>query len=383
MRFHPLFYVVLAAVIAAVTTHLLVPIVARLAVLLHAIDHPVPGGRKQQPHAVPRLGGVAILIGIILGVGSVAAIEWSRVLANADRSDLMALMIGTLMVFLVGVADDLIGVSSGKKFFMETCAAILLVSVGWSFQVVQLFGLGEVQLGIFNGVVSVLWIVGVTNAINLLDGLDGLAGGVVAIISISLLTYAVLQDQGGTVLLMGATAGACIGFLRHNWEPAKIFMGDSGSLTLGFLLAAVSVHSALKTPATLAILVPLLALGIPVIDTLLVMSVRFLRRSHVPLPLSNRFLQMFQADRNHLHHLMGHLDASRRRVVTAIYGVVLLFCLASLLIATRRNLGLGIAIVVSQFLVVFFIRRQGMAAAARRLAESRAKGDSEPATKVG
>ncbi len=379
MRFHPLFYVVLAAVIAAVATHLLVPLVARLAVMLRALDHPEPGGRKQQLTAVPRLGGVAILVGIVLGVGSVAALEWNRVLANANRRELLALILGTLMVFLVGVVDDLVGVSAGKKFLLECCAAILLVSVGWSFQVVQFFGLGEVQLGIFNGVVSVLWIVGVTNAINLLDGLDGLAGGVVAIISLSLLTYAVLQDQGGSVLLMGATAGSCIGFLRHNWEPAKIFMGDSGSLTLGFLLAAVSVHSALKTPATLAILVPVLALGIPVIDTLLVMSVRFLRRSPVPLPLSDRFWQMFHADRNHLHHLMSHLDNNRQRVVTVIYAVVLLFCLASLLVATRRNLGLGIAIIVSQFLVVFFIRRQGMAAAHRRSAEAAPKGESEKA----
>ena len=130
----------------------------------------------------------------------------------------------------------------------------------------------------WGAVVSLLWIVGVTNAINLIDGLDGLAGGVVAIIADSLLAYALLQGNLRTVILMAATAGACIGFLRHNWAPARIFMGDSGSLTLGFLLAAISVHSSLKAPAAVAILVPILALGVPVIDTLLVMGVRFLDR---------------------------------------------------------------------------------------------------------
>jgi UDP-GlcNAc:undecaprenyl-phosphate GlcNAc-1-phosphate transferase len=360
-------YVALAAGIAGLVTHLLVPVVTRVAVLLRAIDHPEPGGRKLQPAPVPRLGGIAILTGIVAGTGSIAAVEWSRLGAHADRSDVLALIVGTLLVFLVGVIDDLIGVSAAKKFLIQTVAAVLLVSVGWSFQVVQLFGLGEVQLGLFNSLVSVLWIVGVTNAINLLDGLDGLAGGVVAIIATSLLVFGVLQDQGGTVLLMGATVGACLGFLRHNWEPAKIFMGDSGSLTLGFLLAAVSGHSALKTPATVAILVPILALGIPVMDTLLVMAVRFLRRTK--MPLSGRFLRMFHADRSHLHHLMGHLAASRKRVVKAIYAVVLIFCLAGILVASRRDPVLGIAMALSQFLVVFFIRWRGAVAQERQSQE--------------
>jgi UDP-GlcNAc:undecaprenyl-phosphate GlcNAc-1-phosphate transferase len=206
----------------------------------------------------------------------------------------------------------------------------------------------------------------VTNAINLIDGLDGLASGVVAIISTSLLCYATLQGGSGTVILMAVTAGACLGFLRHNWEPARIFMGDSGSLTLGFLLGAMSLHSSIKAPAAVAILVPILALGVPVMDTLLVMAVRFLDRSRGPL--AARFLRMFHADRKHLHHLLSHFGTRRARIVGVIYAVVLCFCAMALVVAiTGANL-LGVALVVVEFAVIFGMRQLGLAMEARRIA---------------
>src|SRR5262249_27384453 len=156
-----------------------------------------------------------------------------------------------------------------------TAAAGGVVYAGWSFSQLYVPLSGNVNLGILGGLFTLIWIVGVTNAINLLDGLDGLAGGVTAIIASSLLIFAWIQGQLLTVMLMSAIVGACLGFLRHNWAPAKIFMGDSGSLTLGFLLATMSLYSSIKGAATVAILVPVLALGLPVIDTLLVMAVRF------------------------------------------------------------------------------------------------------------
>src|SRR5262249_45772064 len=137
---------------------------------------------------------------------------------------------------------------------------------------------GNVPLGLLGGLGTMLWIVGVTNAINLLDGLDGLAGGVAAIIATSLLVFGLIQANTLMVILTAAIVGACLGFLRHNWAPARIYMGDSGSLMLGFLLAVMSLHASIKGAATVAILVPLLALGLPVIDTLLVMAVRFVEK---------------------------------------------------------------------------------------------------------
>jgi UDP-GlcNAc:undecaprenyl-phosphate GlcNAc-1-phosphate transferase len=361
---HILVYALGAAFVAALSTNLLVPPVTRLAIAFRALDH--PGERKHQNGAVPRLGGVAIALGLGIGTAMAAVSGWTHWGSGIGRNELLALAFGTGLVFLVGVIDDLYGVSAAKKFLVQLVAAWMLVRIGWSFEVLRLPGVGEIHLGFSGEIVSLLWIVGVTNAINLIDGLDGLAGGVVTIISVSLLGYAILQGNPGTVILMAAMAGACVGFLRHNWEPARIFMGDSGSLTLGFLLAAMTVHSSLKAPAAVAILVPILALGVPVMDTLLVMAVRFLDRPKGPV--TTRFLRMFHADRNHLHHLLSHFGGRRSRIVALIYAVVLSFCTLALVVALTGQTALGIALVALEFSVILGMRQMGMAMAARRLA---------------
>jgi UDP-GlcNAc:undecaprenyl-phosphate GlcNAc-1-phosphate transferase len=354
-----------AAFVSALSTNLMVPPVTRLAIAFRALDH--PGERKHQTGAVPRLGGVAIALGLLLGAGVAAVSLWGRLGSSVGRDELLALIFGTGVVFLVGVVDDLSGVSCRKKFLFQLVAAWPLVHVGWSFEVLRLPLLGQIDLGAFGGpLVSLLWIVGVTNAINLIDGLDGLAGGVVTIISVSFLGYAVQQGNAGTVILMAAVAGACAGFLRHNWEPARIFMGDSGSLTLGFLLAAITVHSSLKAPAAVAILVPILALGVPVMDTLLVMGVRFLDRPKGAW--TDRFLRMFHADRQHLHHLLAHFGGKRSRIVAVIYAVVLSFCGLALVVAVTGQSTLGAWLVALEFSVILAMRKMGLAMEARRLA---------------
>jgi len=363
MRYLP-WYAAGAAIVAAFVTHLLVPLVTRLAIHLRALDQ--PGVRKLHDSAVPRLGGVAIMGGLGIAAGFAALGHWTTWAARIGSKELLALVASTFLVFLLGVVDDLRGVGSGVKFLVQLAAAGMLLASGWSFHVLRLPFAGGIDLGIWGPVVSLLWIVGVTNAINLIDGLDGLAGGVVAIISVSMLAYAALQGSPGSVVLMAATAGACLGFLRHNWEPARIFMGDSGALTLGFLLAAMSVHSALKAPAAVAILVPILALGVPVMDTLLVMAVRFLDRPQAR-PL-RRFLHMFRADRKHLHHLLDHVGARRSHAVTLIYAVVVAFCLMALVVAVTGQTNLGLLLVVIEFLVIFGMRQMGRNAQAAPLA---------------
>jgi UDP-GlcNAc:undecaprenyl-phosphate GlcNAc-1-phosphate transferase len=253
--------------------------------------------------------------------------------SRVARTDLFALLAGVGLVFLVGIVDDLVGVSVVSKFVIETVAAGLLVANGWCFTIIAgPFG-HEHELGALSAVISVVWIVGVTNAINLMDGLDGLASGVIAIIAGSFFVYAVMQQNYFTVILMGGVLGSCLGFLRHNWEPAKIFLGDSGSLTLGYLLAVTSVHSSIKASAAVAILVPMLALGVPVIDTLLVMVLRFLERPHSRL--AQRLGGMFSADRNHRHHLIEAWRGSHATVVRVIYALVGLSCGGALLVATE------------------------------------------------
>jgi UDP-GlcNAc:undecaprenyl-phosphate GlcNAc-1-phosphate transferase len=359
-----LLYALGAALVAALSTHLMVQPVTRLAEAFKALDH--PGDRRHQTGAVPRLGGIAIALGLALGGGGAAVSLWARLSDHIGRNELLALVFGAGVIFLVGVVDDLVGVSFSRKFFFQVVAAWPLVQLGWSFEVLRLPLLGEVDLGVLAVPLSLVWIVGVTNAINLLDGLDGLAGGVVTIISVSFLAYAVLQGNPGTVILMAALAGACAGFLRHNWEPARIFMGDSGSLLLGFLLAATAVHSSFKAPAAVAILVPILALGVPVMDTVLVMGVRFLDRPKSAL--ADRFLGMFHADRKHLHHLLSHFGGKRTRIVAVIYAVVLSFCAMALVVAMTGQTALGVTLVILEFAVILAMRRMGLAMEARRLA---------------
>jgi UDP-GlcNAc:undecaprenyl-phosphate/decaprenyl-phosphate GlcNAc-1-phosphate transferase len=373
MRYLP-WYAAGAGIVAAFVTYLLVPVVIRLAVAMRAMDH--PSIRKLQGSAVPRLGGVAIVGGLGIAAGLAALAHWTTWSARLVSKGMLALVAGTLLVFLIGVVDDLRGVrgvGSGVKFLIELVAAGMLVAAGWSFGVLRLPFVGGIDLGLWGGLVSLLWIVGVTNAINLIDGLDGLASGVVAIISVSMLAYAALQGSPGSVVLMAATAGACLGFLRHNWEPARIFMGDSGALTLGFLLAAMSVHSALKAPAAVAILVPILALGVPVMDTLLVMAVRFLDRPQARL--LRRFLRMFRADRRHLHHLLDQVGARRAQVVGLIYALVVAFCVMALIVAVTGQTNLGLVLVVIEFLVIFGMRQMG-----RRAQQSAAAGQAAAAT---
>jgi UDP-GlcNAc:undecaprenyl-phosphate GlcNAc-1-phosphate transferase len=353
-----------AALVAGLVTSLLVPPLARLAYAFGMVDR--PDARKPNVRGLPRLGGVAMVAGIAIACAMGAVFRWpvwSRVI---PREELAALAIGTLLVFLVGFVDDLIGASPWQKLLVEILAAWLVVRVGWSFHVLRLPVVGEVDFGIWGGIVSIVWVVGVTNAINLIDGLDGLAGGVAAIIAGSLLAYSVFQHNQATAILFAAVVGACVGFLWHNWEPARIFMGDGGALTLGYLFGALSLHSSIKAPAAVAILVPILALGLPVIDTLLVMMVRFAEGRG--RPIAGRVARMFRADRSHLHHTLENLVRRRRRIVVVLYGTVLLFCAGALAVALSGAGDLGLALLAVEFIVVFAMRRFGMAAEARRLA---------------
>jgi len=354
-----------AALIAGVVTGAMVPFATKIAFAVRAVDY--PGGRKFHGGAVPRLGGVAIGIGLAFGAGAVALMRWSAWGGRVSKVELVALLVATAMVFTVGLVDDIVGVSVAKKFLVEFAAAVLIVYAGWWFSGLGVPGGGEVALGVMGGVVTVLWIVGVANAINLFDGLDGLAGGVVAIVAGSMLAYSLIQGSVLTSVLMGAVLGACLGFLPHNRMPAKIFMGDAGALTLGFLLGAMSVHGSLKSSAAVAILIPILALGVPVMDTLVVMTVRFLERPKGRAV--ERLLRIFRADRNHVHQLMQRHGASRPTVVRLLYIFVLISCAMALTVALTKSSGLGISLVIVEIAAILLIRTLGFPRFTRALAD--------------
>ncbi len=353
-------FAVLGGAVAALVTSLVVPLVSRVAVSLRAVDS--PGGRRMHQGVVPRLGGVAIGLGLALGPGAVAMARWPMWGDRIGRSDLVAFMLGTGIVFLVGLVDDVMGLPVWKKLLGQVAAATLIVLAGWEFRLLFIPGLGDVHLGELGSILSVIWIVGLTNAINLVDGLDGLAGGVVAIIAASLSVYSLLQQNYFSVVLLAGVTGACLGFLWHNWR-GTIFLGDAGSLSLGYVLAVISVHGSTKSSAAVAVLVPVLALGVPAMDTLLVMLVRFLERPRSRV--GDRFLAMFRADRNHLHHLLQEWARDRRHVVWGMYALVLAGCTSALVVAVKKSWAVGMALTVVELLAVVAVRRLGLSARLR------------------
>jgi UDP-GlcNAc:undecaprenyl-phosphate GlcNAc-1-phosphate transferase len=365
-----------SALLAAATAILTFPLVARIALAVRAVDY--PGGRRSHTTAVPRMGGISISAGIAVGTGLPILCLWQQWGAKVTPLDILALSIGAGLVFLVGLADDVFGLSPIQRLLVQVLAAYVVIFAGWSFNNLNVPFWGEVHLGHWGGLITLLWIVGVTNAINLLDGLDGLAGGVAAIIGTSLLVFSYIQGNTLMMIATAATVGACLGFLRHNWAPARIYMGDSGSLTLGFLPAVMSLHASIKGAATVAILVPLLTLGLPVIDTLLVMAVRFAAK---PQGSSvRRFARMFKADRNHLHHLMIRAAPERKHIVFAIYIVAAVFCAMALAVSLSRSPNLGVALIVVEVLVIILMRHTGSLREAARAISIERGGQRDRAT---
>ena len=349
-------YGLVAAGIAFLVTSAAMPFVRRISLAVRAIDY--PGGRRHQADAIPRLGGVAAILGLFVGAVSIIVMRWEAWNVDITNTQVVAIPLALFIVFVCGFLEDTVGLSPLIRILLQTTAALLVIKAGWSFGFINLPLIGNLELGIFGGFLSVVWIVGVTNAINFLDGLDGLAGGVAAIIASSMLILSLWLQDFVTVLIMAAVVGACLGFLRKNWAPAQIYLGDAGSLTFGFVLALVSVRSSMKSPTAIAVLVPILALGLPVIDTLLVMLFRFTRKSRGTL--TRRFSRIYRPDRNHLHHLLTRIGHNRRRIVLIIYSVAVLFCALALTVATSRNLILGLILIGLEIFIVFAMRYLGM-----------------------
>ena len=346
---------------AAAASAAAIPLALRFGWSWRAIDR--PNHRKRHETPVPRTGGVAVACGLLGGFLVMAVIEpyfpghgglWSPVAFTA----------ATALVFVVGLADDIRGCSVGVKLAVQFAAALLVVSTGTAVPVVHLPTGGAIDFGLAGYVIAVIWLIGVTNAVNFMDGLDGLAGGMAAIISASLAVFAVFVDAPLLATVAAVICGACLGFLPFNWRPARIFLGDSGSLTIGFALATLSLTASLKSSTVLAILVPLLALGVPAIDAVLVVLTRFTER--VPgRTFLQRLLRMSQADRLHVHH--HGVDAFRRHefVVFLVYAIVVCSCVFTLAAAVRSNPALAAATVVVEIIAIIAIRLAGIRARSR------------------
>ena len=304
--------VVWGALLALAIVVLLTPAVGGMARLLGAVDR--AGGRRINRGAVPRLGGIALFLGIF--VPSLAFLHLGR--------ETRGLLVGAALAVVVGVVDDFRGLAWWEKLIGQLAAAIVPVAAfglwvdRFTFPLV-----GVHQLpGWAGGPLTVLWIVAIMNMVNFLDGMDGLAAGVAAIAGGTFCVIALSLGKPDAAILSAVVLGATLGFLRHNFYPARIFMGDSGALLLGYVLAAVAVEGLLKTAATVALFFPLLVLAVPIIDTSFVVARRLKHGEKV-----------FEGDQAHLHHRFLRRGFSQRKA--ALYMYVWCLSLAAAALATR------------------------------------------------
>jgi exopolysaccharide biosynthesis polyprenyl glycosylphosphotransferase len=308
-----------------------------------------PGGRKVNKTFIPRLGGTGIIAGFGVGIGLAV------ILADLSPGDLPffspGLALALLLVAILGVYDDFRGVGFGGKLLVQGLAASLAIWSGLRLEYLSLPFVGSTSLGLWGIPLTLLWLVGITNAVNLLDGLDGLAAGVSAIVAASVVLIGLhYQDQ---VLVMAGLAlfFACLGFLRYNFHPASIFMGDTGSLFLGFLLACMSLrvlqhHSSDVTPVSL--LVAVVTLGVPIMDT----SVAFFRRL-------KKGMHPLKPDKEHIHHRLMDLGLTHRQTVVTIYAISAFNGIVAILLVLLDSLYAVVLLGVVFAASVFSIRRLG------------------------
>ncbi|HET8529005.1 MAG TPA: MraY family glycosyltransferase [Gaiellaceae bacterium] len=306
---HP--QVVWGALVALAVVVLLTPAVGGMARLLGVVDS--PGGRRLNRRPVPRLGGLALFLGIF--VPALAFVPFTR--------ETRGLLLGAAVAVTVGAVDDFRGLRWFEKLGGQVAAAAIPTIFGIWVDRFTFPLLGRHELPEWIGIpLTIVWIVAIMNMVNFLDGLDGLASGVAAIAGLTFAVIALSLAKTDAAILSAILCGGCLGFLRHNFYPARIFMGDSGALLLGFLLAAISVQGLLKTAATVAVFFPLLVLAVPIVDTTFVV-LRRLRHGE----------KVFEGDQAHLHHRFLRRGFSQPRAAVTIWAWCL--SLAAAALATR------------------------------------------------
>ncbi len=334
-----------AFVIALGVAALLTPLVRRLATQAGAFDD--PGGRRVHAQKIPRLGGIAVLAAFFAPLAVLFGLETD--VANlffVEPMRIVGLVAGGLIVATLGGLDDLRGVRAWHKLWVQSGAGVIAFFCGFRIDAVSLPVLGNLDMGIFALPITVFWIVAIVNALNLIDGLDGLAGGIAFFACITNFIVGYLNAAPLVMLLSAALAGAILGFLLYNFNPATIFMGDSGSMFLGFVLATTSMlGSAVKSSTTVAILVPIVALGVPIMDTLFAMVRRFLERRPI-----------FSPDRGHIHHRLLDLGITHRRAVLVLYAVSIVFTAGAIAVSIGRSWEVGGALLVLSVVLVGLVR---------------------------
>ncbi len=322
----------LATVVAFAVSYMMTPPVKRFAEAVGAMDVP-RDDRRMHRRPIPRMGGLAIFLGFVLSL-----------LLFVDMSEqVMGLLLGTIVIAVMGALDDIMSLNAWIKLAGQMLAAGVAIRFGIVVDAISNFtpagGITFLNTSWLSIPVTMLWIVACTNAVNLIDGLDGLAVGVSTISSLTMLVVSLYVADPAVSLILAALTGACVGFMPYNLNPAKIFMGDVGSQMLGFVLATASIMGLFKFHAIISFLVPLLALAVPLADTVFAFFRRIFKGQ-----------SPFRADKGHFHHRLMALGMSQKQAVAVLYGISAVLGLIAVLM-TGESVALRICCIIAAFLI--------------------------------
>lgn len=337
-----LYVSIIAAFVASI---LLTPLVKRLAFKIGAVD--APNYRKVHARIMPRLGGLAIFLSFLIAV----AIFQPILIINENGSNfLLAIIIGACIIVATGVVDDMREISAKAKLVGQLIAALIVIFVGGiQIEMITLPFVGELNFGLLSIPLTIIWIVGITNAINLIDGLDGLAAGVSTIALITLAVMAIIMNNMFVLAIAAILAAATIGFLFYNFHPAKIFMGDTGALFLGFMISVLALLG-FKNVTVVSLIIPVIILGVPISDTFfaIVRRVRMKKKWSDP-------------DKSHLHHRLLDMGFTHRQTVLIIYGIAIMFGLAAVIFSMAKVWGAILLVAVILTAIEILVEVIGLA----------------------
>ncbi len=330
-----LFLAMAAALLASI---LLTPLVIKLAFRIGAVDR--PNYRKVHASVMPRIGGLAIFGAFLIGYA---------VLLPKDEHA-AGILIGAVIIIVMGFLDDMLEITAKAKLAGQLAAALVVVVWGGlQIEVINLPFIGEFDFGYLSIPITIIWIIGITNAINLIDGLDGLAAGVSTIALITIAVMAMIMGNVFVIATASILAASSLGFLFYNFHPAKIFMGDTGSLFLGFMISVLALLG-FKNVAVVSLIIPVIILGIPISDTFFAIVRRIRTKQPIMAP-----------DKSHLHHCLLRSGFSHRQTVLVIYALAILFGVAAVLFSQATVWGAILLIIVMLIAIELFVEVIGLA----------------------
>jgi UDP-GlcNAc:undecaprenyl-phosphate/decaprenyl-phosphate GlcNAc-1-phosphate transferase len=316
---------------------LFTPLVKKLAFKIGATDS--PNHRKVHQNVMPRLGGLAIFISFMIGI----------LLVNPDSPYHLAIVLGSIVILFTGMIDDIKEISPKVKLSGQIIAALIVVVMGdIKVEFINLpFG-GEIDFGIFSIPITMIWIIGITNAINLIDGLDGLAAGVSTIALLTIAGMAAVMGNGYVMIIALILAVATFGFLRYNFHPAKIFMGDTGALFLGYMIGVLSLLG-FKNVTFISLIIPVIILGVPISDTFFAIIRRLVNKQPLSAP-----------DKSHMHHCLMRTGFSHRQAVLLIYAMAAVFGLTAFIFSQATVWGSLIVILALLITIELIVEKIGL-----------------------